>query len=110
MRIAQRFNAGTAAENPPSPEGTDEPVASQPSLRDLSRAAPKPSVETLDYFRLSLRESDAGLVTHGLGALGLKPALLRLRAAKRIRSRTVRGSLPSEKSSRPVSNFAKLPL
>src|SRR5437870_3893501 len=44
----------------PSPEGTAEPVASQPSLRDLSLRLPLPGVETLGYCRMSLRDKGAG--------------------------------------------------
>jgi hypothetical protein len=39
-----------------SPEGTVEPALCQPSLRDLSRTTSTPSVETLGYSRLSLRD------------------------------------------------------
>src|SRR5437899_2225229 len=52
-----------------SPVGTTEAAAFLPSLRGLSREALKPSVETLGYFRLSLRDRAAGLVSQILVAL-----------------------------------------
>src|SRR6185436_7887708 len=39
-----------------SPEGTIEIGGAQPSLRDSPHTAASPSVETLGYFRLSLRD------------------------------------------------------
>ena len=49
-----------------SPEGTAEPVVSQPSLRDLWLPTPAPSVETLGYFLLSLRDEDAAQTAQAL--------------------------------------------
>ncbi len=59
MKIAQRFNAGIPRRRALSPVGTAELVVFQPSLRDLSRTIPSPSVETLGYSRLSLRDTGA---------------------------------------------------
>ena len=39
-----------------SPEGTAAPAFIQPSLRDSTLTVPPPSVETLGYFHLSLRD------------------------------------------------------
>src|SRR5260370_41801206 len=56
---SQAFQRWDRRRTPPSPVGTAEPVLSQPSLRDLSHSIPAPSVETLGYFRLSLRDRGA---------------------------------------------------
>jgi len=72
LRIAQRFNAGIAIKSTSSPEGTAErattrygertcatrrkAAAFRPSLRDLAHFQGCPSVETLGYWRLSLRD------------------------------------------------------
>ncbi len=60
--IAQRFNVGFSAREVISPEGTAEiephdvrSAKVQPSLRDGHHAYPCPNVETLGYFRMSLR-------------------------------------------------------
>ena len=50
--------------------GTAEPVVSQLPLRDLSRTIPAPSVETLGYFRSSLRDGCAGPLPQILVTLG----------------------------------------
>jgi len=42
-----------------SPEGTAEPGVCRPSLRDLCVWASVPSVETLGYYRRSLRDGIA---------------------------------------------------
>ncbi len=64
VTIAQRFNVGFSVRWILSPEGTAEfvshagrPAKVQPSLRDGSNAEPYPNVETLGYFRMSLRDS-----------------------------------------------------
>jgi len=53
----QRWDCGRIV---PSPEGTAESAVFQPSLRDLSHTTSSPSVETLGYFRWSLRDRGAG--------------------------------------------------
>ncbi len=66
--IAQRFNVGSVAGKDIRPEGTaeirmqnDRSADSQPSLRDEeSIAEPKPDVETLGYFQMSLRDNSQG--------------------------------------------------
>src|SRR5260370_4573129 len=60
MKIARRFNAGIAAKHVQVPEGRPESAAFQASLRDASATTPTPSVETLGYFRMSLRDRAAG--------------------------------------------------
>jgi len=57
MRIAPRFNAGTKGRLFQVPKGLPNSGAFQPSLRDLCPWASIPSVETLGYCRLSLRDS-----------------------------------------------------
>ena len=70
MRIAQRFNAGTAAEYPRVPKG--RPNLS--SLRDLSHTTSTPSVETLGYFRFLWNRSD-GPIPQILAVLDCQSAL-----------------------------------
>jgi len=60
--IARRFYAGNAVDAIRVPKGRlNEPADTlrQPSLRDLSRRGRLPSVETLGYCRLSLRDRSA---------------------------------------------------
>ncbi len=68
MKIAQRFNAGIAAKHVQVPEGRPS-AAFQASLRDASATTPTPSVETLGYFRMSLRDRAAGRTSQILVAL-----------------------------------------
>src|SRR5262245_47200922 len=70
MKIAQRFNAGIVVERLRVPKGRLNPSAFQSSLRDLSQPG-HPSVETLGYFRLSLRDRGAGLFSEFLAALDI---------------------------------------
>jgi hypothetical protein len=62
----QRWDGGRIAL---SPVGTAEPAIFLPSLRDLSRARSTPSVETLGYSRLSLRDTGSGSIAQILLAL-----------------------------------------
>jgi hypothetical protein len=57
-RLAQCFNIGITDRNRISPEGTAEnPVAIQPSLRDLHAFQhTHPTLKTLGYFQMSLRD------------------------------------------------------
>ena len=51
-----------------SPVGTAEARPIQPSLWDLSRTTPAPSVETLGYSQLSLRDKDKACATRARDA------------------------------------------
>jgi hypothetical protein len=51
------------------PKGRLIPWAAQPSLRDLGTMMHAPSVETLGYFRLSLRDRDTERLAQILVAL-----------------------------------------
>ena len=53
----------------PSPGGTADVTAFQASLRDASAPTPIPSVETLGYCRMSLRDRAAGRVSQILVTL-----------------------------------------
>src|SRR5258708_33412339 len=64
-----------------SPVGTVEAAIVLPSLRDLSHKTLQPSVETLGYFRLSLRDRAPRQVSQILAASGWKPALSGLRGS-----------------------------
>ncbi len=55
----------------PSPGGTADATSFQASLRDASATTPTPSVETLGYFRMSLRDRAAGRVSQILVALDI---------------------------------------
>jgi hypothetical protein len=57
LKIAQRFNAGWATGLDKVPQGRLKSSALvRPSLRDSTFHHPPPSVETLGYFQLSLRD------------------------------------------------------
>ena len=64
MRIAQRFNAGSRASEGKVPKGRLRSGRVQPSLRDSSSVRPSPSVETLGYSRLSLRDGTQNISAH----------------------------------------------
>src|SRR5258708_14915924 len=55
----------------PSPGGTADVAALQASLRDASATTPTPSVETLGYFRMSLRDRAARRASQILVTLGI---------------------------------------
>ena len=63
VRISPAFQRWVSAVGASSPEGTAEcgcwSQPSQPSLLDLFLCSSQSSVETLGYFRLSLRDNDA---------------------------------------------------
>ena len=63
-KIAQRFNAGVGARGSKSPCGAKEelvePRASVVPAGTWLRWSPRPSVETLGYFQLSLRDGTGG--------------------------------------------------
>src|SRR5437016_746609 len=84
-RKARRFNSSRLSEvfiesmdvqNHTSPEGTVEAwgcgIGPQPSLRDSRLFGVQPSVETLGYSRVSLRDSKAAVFTRRQNAPGVQ--------------------------------------
>src|SRR5258708_2322059 len=76
------FQRWDRSQTSPSPGGTAEPAAFQASLRDSSATTPTPSIETLGYFRMSLRDRAAGRASQILVTLDFQPALLRSRPVR----------------------------
>jgi hypothetical protein len=85
MKIAQRFNAGIVVGQPSSPDqGRLSGLVFIRPFRDSHRKTPAPSVETLGYGRMSLRDGESGTSSKILGPSGVLGCQLRARPASKM--------------------------